>query len=171
MGNAEEGTARLKLHPRIKTALQAMEFVPRYEALSKRFDAERTPLQERLRYLDGEIVLETLAKLGCAADFDAREKFFRLRERRVEELTFGANLILTGGMVDFVWVVREGGRLLLGLPLGEYARLLIRPEYRIKKPIFGTYEDLEEILRDGLRLFEDFQRALLETSAPPETEK
>ena len=51
-------------------------------------------------------------------------------------------------------------RLLLGLPLGEYSRLLIRPDYRIKKPVFGTYEDLDEILRRELELFGEFCRAI-----------
>lgn len=48
----------------------------------------------------------------------------------------------------------------LGL-LGEtYSRRLIDNNYRIKKPIIGTYEDLEEILKITFKMYEDFKSTL-----------
>ena len=64
-------------------------------------------------------------------------------------------------MVDIVWIVKENNELILGLPLGEFARLMINPDYKIKKPIFGTYEDLDEIFRISFQMFEDFKYALV----------
>ena len=79
----------------------------------------------------------------------------------MEDYLFSANIILDNGMVDLVWVVRENGNLILGLPIGEYSRLIIDPKCKIKKPIFGTYEDLDEIFRISFQLFEDFKQALI----------
>ena len=63
-------------------------------------------------------------------------------------------------MVDLVWVVSEGGVLLLGSPWSTYSRRLIDVNYRIKKPVFGTYEDLETILKIVFGMYEDFKNAL-----------
>lgn len=63
-------------------------------------------------------------------------------------------------MADLVWVVKTDNELLLGEPWGEYSRLLIDIGYRIKKPIFGTYEDLEEIVKISFEMYEDFKKAI-----------
>ena len=36
----------------------------------------------------------------------------------------------------------------------------IDSSYRIKKPIFGTYEDLEQILKITFKMYEDFKNVL-----------
>jgi Txe/YoeB family toxin of Txe-Axe toxin-antitoxin module len=64
-------------------------------------------------------------------------------------------------MVDLVWIVKEKNEQLLGASWGTYSRRIIEPNYRIKKPIFGTYDDLEEILRVAFQMFEDFKIALM----------
>lgn len=64
-------------------------------------------------------------------------------------------------MADLVWVVRENGELLLGEPWGIYSRRLIDANYRIKKPVFRTYEDLEDILKVAFGMYEDFKKALM----------
>lgn len=64
-------------------------------------------------------------------------------------------------MIDLVWIVKENGKLLLGAPWGTYSRRLIDISYRIKKPIFGTYEDLEEILTITFEMYEEFKRLLI----------
>ena len=48
-----------------------------------------------------------------------------------------------------------------GAPWGTYSRRLIDSSYRIKKPIFGTYKDLEEILEITFKMYEDFKSALI----------
>lgn len=63
-------------------------------------------------------------------------------------------------MAYIVWIVKENNKLILGLPLGEFPRLMISPDYKIKKPIFGTYEDLDEIFRISFQMFEEFKHAL-----------
>lgn len=79
----------------------------------------------------------------------------------MRDYIFSADIILDNGMVDLVWIVKEGSNLILGRPISEYSRLLIAPDYRIKKPIFGTYEDLDEIFESCFKIFEEFKLALV----------
>ena len=150
----------MEFNPVIKKTLQRINFVERYKKLSNEYNETRTPLNKRLRYIDGEIVLDSLAQLGYKAHFESKEKYFWIEEVQIGTYTFSGNMILDGGLVDIVWIVKENGNLILGLPIGEYSRLMIAPNYKIKKPIFGTYEDLDEIVESVFKLFEDFKKAM-----------
>lgn len=149
-----------ELNSKVKDALIKIDFIKRYEELSNKFNAERTPSSNRLVYIDGEEVMETIQDIGYFPLFDAKEKFYKIEEEQIGKFTLGVHIILQGGMVDLVWVVRENDELLLGAPWGTYSRRLIDSSYRIKKPIFGTYEDLEEILKITFEMYEDFKRIL-----------
>lgn len=150
----------IEFNSKIRDALIKIDFIKRYEELSKKFNAEKTPSSNRLVYVDGEEVMEIIQDLGYSPMFDVQEKFYKIKEEKVGKITFGVHIILQGGMVDLVWVVRENGELLLGAPWGTYSRRLIDSRYRIKKPIIGTYDDLEEILKITFKMYEDFKRVL-----------
>lgn len=149
------------LHIKAKEALEKINFIKRYERLSNVFNSVKTPLRDRLRYIDGKIVLDSLVQLGYKANFESKEKYFSIEEVQMGTYTFSSNIILDNGMVDIVWIVKESGNLILGLPIGEYSRLMIDANYKIMKPIFGTYEDLDEILESIFKLFEDFKKAIV----------
>lgn len=151
----------IELNPKIKKALLDINFIKRYEFLSNSFDDVKTPLKERLHYYDGEIIIESINQLGYTVQFEPKEKYFKIQEQQIKNYAFAINLILDGGMADIVWIVKENNKLILGLPLGEFSRLIISPDYKIKKPIFGTYEDLDEIFRISFLMFEDFKNALI----------
>ena len=154
----------MKLNSTVKLALEKIRFIERYENLSNIYNDKKTPSDERLRYFDGEIIIDSLTQLGYKVDFDSKEKFFKIKENQIGKYTFAANIILDCGMVDLVWIVKENGTLVLGMPIGEYSRLIIDPKYRIKKPIFGTYEDLDEIFQISFQLFEDFKQTMITLS-------
>lgn len=154
----------LSLDIKVTEALEKINFVKRYELVSNTFNSARTPLKERLRYIDGENVMECLARLGYKANFESKEKYFWIEEVQIGTYTFSSNIILDSGMVDIVWIVKESGKIILGLPIGEYSRLLISPTYKIMKPIFGTYTDLDEILEAIFKLFEDFKKEIAKGS-------
>ena len=119
-----------------------------------------SPIPGSKVYIDGEEVMEIIQDLGYSPIFDSNENFYKIREEQVEKFTLGVHIILQDGMVDLVWVVREDGELLLGASWGTYSRRLIDSSYRIKKPIFGTYEDLEQILKITFKMYEDFKNVL-----------
>lgn len=97
----------IELNSKIKEALIEIDFIKRYEEVSNKFNAERTPSKSRLVYIDGEEVMEIIQDLGYSPLFDSKEKFYKIREEQVERFTLGVHIILQGGMVDLVWVVRE----------------------------------------------------------------
>ena len=147
----------MELNPIVKSSLIKIDFIKRYETLSNQYNAERNPADERLLHIDGSEVMEIIRNLGYVPKFNSREKFFKIEEERSGEYTFGFHIILRGGSTEFVWIVKEGKEVLLGSPWGVYAKRIIDPSYRIKLPIFGTYEDLEDILRIAFGMYEDFK--------------
>lgn len=151
----------MELEPKIKNALLEICFVERYEKLSTQFSNARTPPDDQLIYIDGEEVMEMIRMAGYHPRFNAKEKFYKIEEEHIGKYTFGVHIFLRYGMVDMIWVVRENGVLLLGAPWNTYSRRLIDASYRIKNPVFGTYEDLEEILKTVFEMYEDFKNALM----------
>lgn len=152
----------MEFDSRIKEALKKMNFVERYEKLAKTFDEVRTPSNEMLENHDGEEVIETIQELGYVAIFDSKEKFFKTKDEKIGDFSFRVHIILRYGIADFVWVVNEGKKLIWGYPFSMYPSILISPEYLISKPVFGTYEDLDEILKITFEMFEDFKTALID---------
>lgn len=149
----------MELNPKIKDALLKIDFIKKYEILSQRFNGERIPPDERLRYIDGEEVMAIITNSGYSSLFNDREKFFKVDEQ-IDALKFSVHIILRDGMVDLVWVVKENDELLLGAPWSVYSRRLVGVNYRIKKPVFRTYEDLDDILKYTFDMYEDFKRVL-----------
>ena len=98
--------------------------------------------------------------MGYQPSFDAKEKFYKIKEEKNGEFTFGFHIILRDGNVDLVWIVKENKELLLGLPWSLYSRLLINPDYKISYPVIGSYEDIDDILENAFTMFEDFKQAL-----------
>ena len=68
-----------ELNPVIEIALKQIDFVERYRSLSDEYNEIKTPLNERLRYIDGEIIIESVENLGYTVGFNSKEKFFYKR--------------------------------------------------------------------------------------------
>ena len=149
-----------EMNPKIKDALLKINFVERYEKLSARFSVARTPVNDRLIYIDGEEVMEMIRAARYSPRFNTKEKFYKIEEGHIGKYSFGIHIILRDGRVELVWVVKENRALLLGAPWGTYSRRLIDANYRIKPPVFGTYEELEAILKIVFEMYEDFKNAL-----------
>lgn len=151
----------IELNDKVKQALNNINFVKRYEELSNEYSDIKTPMKLRLELVDIEEVIDTIKDLGYEANFIKKEKYFHIQDTIVKEYTFSCNIILFGGTVDIVWIVKKNEDLILGSPWGTYAKRLISPQYKIKKPIFGTYDDLEKILQISFVMFEEFKETLL----------
>lgn len=149
-----------EMNPKIKDTLLKINFVERYEKLSAQFSVARTPTNDRLIYIDGEEVMEMIRATGYSPRFNTKEQFYKIEEEHIGKYIFGIHIILRDGRVELVWVVKENGVLLLGAPWGTYSRRLIDANYRIRPPVFGTYEDLEAILKIVFEMYEDFKNAL-----------
>ena len=95
--------------------------------------------------------------MGYYPIFDRKENFYKTKEEEIGKFTLCVNIILQGGMVDLVWVVKENGELLLCARWSTYSRRLIDSSYRIKKPVFGTYAEGEERQFKSLLAGEEFR--------------
>ncbi len=149
-------------NPKVKEALIKINFVERYEKLSNKYSKENTPKNKRLIFIDGEEVIDTIRDLGYFSSFDSKEKFYKLKEEKIEKFTFGFHIVLSSGMVDLIWILKEEDKLLLGAPWSVYPKRLMGANYRISKPIIGDYSDLEEILKAAFKMFEDFKNAIIQ---------
>ena len=68
----------IELSHKIKEALIKIDFIKRYEEISKKYNVDRTPSSKRLVYLDGEEVMEIIQDLGYSSIFDSKEKFYKI---------------------------------------------------------------------------------------------
>ncbi|WHY79966.1 hypothetical protein QNH20_12835 [Neobacillus sp. WH10] len=152
----------LEMKPEIKLALEKIDFVNKYKKMSERFRGNPNDLNDRLDEYDVEKVIEIFNSFGYQATFDKKEKFFKLGvvDNSPNNMIW-FNIILENGMTEFIWVVYHNNEVRLGSPWSVYSRLLINPKERIKKPIFRSYKELEEVLKEAFYMYEDFKRELL----------
>ena len=68
---------------------------------------------------------------------------------------------MNNNSVEFIWIVINGDKNLLGDPWGIFSRLVIDPDYIIPMPRFGSYDDLKEIFDYGFTMYNDFKKALI----------
>lgn len=148
-----------EMKPEIKTVLEKIDFVNRYKVLSEQFKGNPNDINDRLENYDIEKVNEIFTKLGYDTTFDYKEKFFKVGV--VDNYTIWCNIILEYGMTEFIWVVYHNNEVRLGSPWSVYSRLLIDPNERIKKPVYRSYEELEEILKEAFLMYEDFKFNLI----------
>ena len=70
----------ITLNPKVKDALVTINFITRYERLSSHFNADRTPTENRLIYIDGEEVMGMIKDLGYSPQFNAKNNFIKLKK-------------------------------------------------------------------------------------------
>lgn len=150
----------IELNSKIKEALINIDFIRRYEELSNKYSAKRTASSNRLIHIDGEEVMNIIKDLGYTTSFDTKEKFYKIQSEQIDSYTLSVHIILKDGMVDIVWIVKENDELLLGAPWGTYSKRICESNDRIKKPVIGSYDDLEDILKYTFTMYEDFKKGL-----------
>ena len=151
----------MALDPRIIEAFKKIDFVKRYEELSNTFNEEKTPDEKILEKTETKKVKEIIQNLGYQCQFNSKERFYKIKDEQIGDFSFRVHISLRYGLVELIWVASESGNLLMGAPWIVYARELkddIR--YSIRRPVIGSYGDLEEILKISFEMYEDFKRAL-----------
>lgn len=157
----------MEMKPEIKMALKNISFEDRYRSLSARYETNPDGIEDRLESYDKDKVEEILNSIGYPAKFDKREKFFKLGvEDNSPDYKIWFNISVELGMTEFIWVVYYKNELQLGSPWSIYSRLLNPSGQRIKKPVYRSYEELEEILKEAILMYEDFKRELIKIYSP-----
>lgn len=152
----------MNLDIRVEQALQAINFVERYEQLSNYYSKDRTPEGQELDYFDGDFLIEIINSLGYEVKFNKREYFFSLKKEKNGEFEFGFKFSMEYGMVELIWDLKESNKkVLLGTNLFTIIRLLTSPDNKIMDPVISDYIDFRDVMKIAFEMYEDFKQAFL----------
>ena len=155
----------MNLDTRIKQALLEINFVERYENISKKYDRGRTPKGQGLDYFDGDFLMEIVESLGYKVRYDKRERFFHIDLEEIGPFRFGFHFAFERGQLELIWVIYEGDKAIMGSPFSSYAKWLISRDYIILKPVISSYDDFEQVMKIAFDMYEDFKQAFLKAAA------
>ncbi|MCY7134091.1 hypothetical protein [Streptococcus gordonii] len=154
----------MKIDERILEALKAINFVERYEKLSKYYNEQRTPKGQELDYFDGDFLMEIVESLGYKVQYDKRERFFHIELQQVDNFRFGFHFAFERGRLELIWVIYEGDKAIMGSPFASYAKWLISRDYIILDPVISDYVDFRDVMKIAFEMYEDFKQAFLKIS-------
>ena len=151
----------MKLDSKEYKIYKSIDFIKRYEALSKNFQ-----FGDRLDYSNDK-VLSLIAKLGYKVKYIKNNNFFKIEEK-INGYKFYLNICLKYSNVELIVGATEieKDQFITGSVFGglykdmKYAEG-IDLEENIRDPKFRNYEDLEIILKEAFNIYEDFKNELL----------
>ena len=158
----------MTLDSRVEKALIGINFVERYENISKQYNRERTPKGQELDYFDGDFLMEIVELLGYKVRYDKRERFFHIDLEEIGNFRFGFHFAFERGRLELIWVIYEGNKAIMGSPFASYAKWLISRDYIILKPVISSYDDFEQVMKIAFDMYEDFKQAFLKAAAGDE---
>ena len=151
----------MNLDIRVEQALQAINFVERYEQLSNYYSKDRTPEGQELDYFDGDFLMEIVESLGYEVQYDKRERFFHISLQQVGNFRFGFHFAFERGRLELIWLIYEGDKAIMGSPFASYAKWLISRDYIILDPVISDYIDFRDVMKIAFEMYEDFKQAFL----------
>ena len=151
----------MKLYTRVEQALIEINFVERYENISKKYSRERTPKGQELDYFDGDFLMEIVELLGYKVQYDKRERFFHIELEEIGHFRFGFHFSFERGRLELIWVIYEGNKAIMGSPFASYAKWLISRDYIILDPVISDYVDFRDVMKIAFDMYEDFKQVFL----------
>lgn len=147
----------------------SIDYYKKLESLSKRY-----PINDgRLEKLDKKKVLKIFEDLGYTAKYMGKEKFYKIHQD-FDEYEGYFHVSLVYGLVELIFGFSKkdipfsyksdyhiGGTAAQICSLIKYALNRDIEEYRnpsIRKPCFTNFEELKEILKESLFLYEDMKK-------------
>ena len=158
----------MKLDTRVEQALHNIDFVEKYENISKKYNRERTPKGQELDYSDGDFLMEIVELLGYKVQYDKRERFFHIELEEIGHFRFGFHFAFERGRLELIWVIYEGDKAIMGSPFASYAKWLISRDYIILDPVISDYVDFRDVMKIAFDMYEDFKQAFLKAAAGDE---
>ncbi len=150
----------MDIHESLVPILQEINFANRYKAICEK----HSDFENSMNDYNRDFIKDYVTSKGIKVAYIKSESFFKVIEN-VGGLKVQFNIIPKRGFLQFVWDVTKGGdRLNLGWGMWEsITRELERIE--VKKPLFTSIEELEEILQEALSIYDDFKKGLLASQA------
>ena len=138
----------------LKKILITIDFRNRFEALFARHDHA-----DFFESFDPIHVKPIIEKYGYTCSYNKSHKFFKVLEKEKNRYDTSLHISLRYGIVEFILnaeIDNEG----CGGPFAYMSECLGSKE-KIKDPRFSDYSELEDILKDGVRIYEDIKNELL----------
>lgn len=151
----------MKLNSNEYQIYNKINFANRYEVLSNNFQFE-----DRLKYSNEE-VLSLILRLNYKAKHVRKNNFFTVEEK-IDGMKFYLNICLKYSNVELIigatHIIYDQfitGSVFCGLYSDIKYAEGIELEKNIRDPKFRNYEDLEQILKVALSIYEDFKTELI----------
>jgi hypothetical protein len=150
---------KMDIDEKLVPILKDVDFAFRYKSLCEKY----SDFDHRLIDYDVQRIKVFYESVGLIVSFSKKENFFKTIEK-AGAYGIQLNTIPKRGFVQFVLDLKFGEeRIKLGWGMWEsITGELIEKEFTAK-PIFTSYEELEDILKEGSAIYEDIKRELLKT--------
>ncbi len=146
----------MKIDKRLIPVLEAIDFAGRYIALCRDHD----DFTNRLTKYDKNFIEQLFETNGLPYNYLKGEKFFQVKEL-VGEFEVHFKVVPSNGFIQFLFSVIHGKeRLQVAMGMWEVISRALKGEV-VKKPIFTSIEELEEILQEAFSIYDDFKKGLL----------
>jgi hypothetical protein len=143
------------LQPLVEQVLNDIDFINRYESLSKTFESR----DETFLYTNYEI-LKIAHELGYELKY-SKAKEFHLSEKK-GKYYFGFGFTLRFHSLEIGCSVKNESLMISSsAPWGFWVNLITNNEKKIRKPMFSNYDELREILKNSFSIYEDFKTELI----------
>jgi hypothetical protein len=143
----------LTLNPEIRSILEEVNFVERYETLSNlsRENSDNFPLEQ----LSVEEAKQMIAQFGYLVCYDKNERFFKVEQLNMsKQYQLNLHIAISQTRVELIWECRYNDKVLLGLPWGACMRQLTTHERRVAPPRFSDRDNLEIVLKEAFGIFD-----------------
>ncbi len=144
------------MNDKLEQVLYKIDFFERVKKLSERYISDSTEF-----IYDVNRILEILLELGYSAIYHNRESFFEITDE-YGSYRIKFQISVEYGYLDAGWYVYKGNSLIWG-DVWQMLSIDFDDRYEEKmKPTFSSYEEMREILRETLMLYEDFKHVVLD---------
>lgn len=133
-------------------ALSDIGFINRYKTLSKNYQG-KNPLED----YEKDKVRKIIKDLGYDAKYVKNGDFFEVKQTDADYL-FQLNICLKYGIAELILYIEKKGTAIEKTGSFGYICSLLGEREKIFKPVFTNYNELQNILKESLKIFEDLQK-------------
>lgn len=145
----------MNIDKKLIPVLHEVNFANRYKLMCDK----HSNFDNRLISYDKSIIKDVFENKGIKTDYIKSENFFKIVED-VGNYKIHFHIIPHSGFIQFLFSLRyEEEKISFSLGVWEsITRELLG--IKVKKPLFGTIEELKEILDEAFNIYEDFKTEL-----------
>lgn len=140
---------------RLIPLFEKINFAERYIDLCRKYNN----FESHLPHCDISLVETFYKKMGLSPKYLKKEKFFKVEEL-VGEFKIQFKTVPKDGFVQFLFNVNKGNeKLKIGMGMWEVITRSLKGVV-VRKPIYTSEEELKEILKTAIELYQDFKMEL-----------